>query len=125
MWTNEKRGDTKITVQDWLDFLNSQKQTIMNSMAMDEGALISLGTLLIASIVSLVQSITLWILGVVGILFALYFIFRVSKRGRIKLLYIQGLINIQHEILKGELKEVKDISEKYFSLTLSLVKLSF
>ena len=115
----KNEADTKITVQDWVDFLNSQKQTIMNFMAMDEGALISLGTLLIASIVSLAQGITHWILGVVGILFALYFIFRVSIRGRIKLLYIQDLINIQHEILKGELKEVKDISEKYFSLKLS------
>ena len=46
-------GNTKITVQDWLDYLNSEKEILIASDQATTPRLIGLGTLFAASLVSI------------------------------------------------------------------------
>ncbi len=108
--------NNKITIQDWLSYLSSQKKLAVSFHQTFISVLISFGALFIASLLtSLFQIYPYNVIGVVGLIFSfIYIIYILICMG--KNTKAIGKINkIQFEILEGNLREVKEIAEKYRS----------
>lgn len=108
--------NNKITIQDWLSYLSSQKKLIVSIDQTIESLSISFGALFIASLLTYLSQIYPYnVLGVVGLIYSGYNIIQFQIQIRKSVEGIGKINKIQFEILEGNLREVKEIVEKYRS----------
>ena len=102
----EDEGNTKITVQDWLDYLKSEKEIIYNNLGQTiTPRIIGVSTLLIASFITFVQAFPLNFLvmglGGAGIIISCIIIYYIMKQTEYHYENILFIEKIQLKILRG------------------------
>ena len=107
--------NTKITVQNWLDYLNSEKEMLSNSDQATTPRLLGSGALLVSSIVSIFQEYPYNVLGGIGSILSVIFLFLVIKKIGEIVVGLRKIRAIQLKILFGKLQEVEEIAEEISS----------
>ena len=109
----ENGGDTKITVQDWLDFLRSEAEILAQAEQGFTPRIIAVGTLLVGSLLfTIFQQYPYNIMGVVGLSSSLIMLHIIHKIMQIRNKMFREIQKIQLEILIGTLQDVKEIAKK-------------
>jgi hypothetical protein len=111
----KNEDNNEITIQDWLSFLSSQKELLTSIEQTTISSLISFGALFIGSLISLFQIYPYNVLGVIGLIISSIYIIQLLKSNGEYGETMKKINKIQYEILEGNLREVKEIVEKYRS----------
>ena len=109
----ENERDTKITVQDWLDFLRLEAEILVHAEQGFTPRIIAVGTLLVGSLLfTIFQQYPYNIMGVVGLSSSLIMLYIIHKIMQIRNKMFREIQKIQLEILIGKLQDVKEIAKK-------------
>ena len=109
----ENEGDTKITVQDWLDFLRLEVEILDHTEQAFTPRIIALGTLFVGSLLfTIFQQYPYNIMGVVGLSISVICIHHILKIMQMRNKMFREIQKIQLEILIGKLQDVKEIAKK-------------
>ena len=110
----ENEENTKITVQDWLDYLKSEKQNILSSEQALTPRTIGTVTLFISSLVTYFQFVGITrVLSEIGIIFSICLFFTIGKKYADNMKNVDFLKGIQEDILEGKFQKVEEIDIKY------------
>lgn len=112
MKKNEENA--KITVQDWLDYLKSEKQNILSSEQALTPRTIGTVTLFISSLVTYFQFVGITrVLSEIGIICSICLFFVIGKKYADNMKNVDFLKGIQEDILEGKFQKVEEIDIKY------------
>jgi hypothetical protein len=107
--------NNKITIQDWLSCLSSQKEIAVSIHQSFISIAISFGALFIASLLTSLQIYPYNVIGVVGLIISfIYIIYILNALGK-NTKDIGKINKIQFYILEGNLRDVEEIVEAYLS----------
>jgi hypothetical protein len=117
----EKKNNSKITVQDWLHFFRSERQILAVSEQGYTTRLMGSVTLFIASLIAILtpQLPYRW-LGWVGLAFSVVMIIFLFVVAKMYAMFVNALQNMEIAILMGELQDVNEIAEKWIKYSLDI-----
>lgn len=114
----EENNKSKITVQDWLNFLKSEKDRFAIIESSTTTRLIASGTLFIVSLVTISSpQLTYRWLGVPGIIISVVAILTLLNAYRLSTLLIDTFTILEVRILSRKLSDAEEISKELVNLT--------